>query len=675
MKIRTILTLSLFSVASLPLTLAAQEVSTGVTRLGEITVEAAGPVDQPAGTGPATVVTRDQIERKQAGTLSDVLRGAPGVITANRGDALSSQPNIRGFGGTGHMANDPSSQVALDGVATDGARSYQNMTNMLIDPALLKQATVLTGPLASLAYGSGIAGGTVVLDTIDGADLTEDQIGFRFRQLLGANSNGDGWATSSTLAWQPTRTADFLLNYSRRAQDEQDAGGGVLTGRKGFNLPSWLLKARVRIDETNSVGFSYNRSSSAQRDVPYAQASGSPVFGNVNRDRTGTTAAVTWNHTPAGNDLVDVEVKFSRSEQEINMEAVVPGHPIASLYGGRSEVDTNRLTVKNTALFSTGAVSHRVHAGIDWSRQSNSSTSVILPASSDYRRLGVFAIDNMDFGNELRASFGLRIERQKIEGVTQRGAATGPFSTTARTVGAGIEKGIGLGFTGFASFTYGEALATADVFHQTWPAAYGGAFYGEGVQQSRNWELGVKYQRSDLLQSGDDLTGSITAYQTDVWNAMFGPTTGGTGAYPSYKMRGVDLNLGYASAQGLYADGTLTLANHSEQSYSATAGAVWRDYLYVPANQVALTLGKRWDNGWDVAWSLQAAERRDINGTEHAGWGVNDLSVRYTPQSSILAGATIDFAVENVFDKRYKQTISSLNEPGRNYKLTISKTF
>ncbi|WP_323039355.1 TonB-dependent receptor domain-containing protein [Gemmobacter sp.] len=700
MNMRAIFMLSLFSAASLPLMLAAQETSTTAkaTELDPVTLTGAG-YGTTTGTAPVSTVTAEDITRKQAGTLNDALRDAPAVITAGRGNILRSLPNIRGFGGTSHMANDPSAQVAVDGISTDGSRVYQNSSDMLVDPALMKRISVLTGPLASLEYGSGIAGGTVAMETINGADLTGDQPGIKARQLLGVNSNGDGWVTSSTLAWQPNRSVDFLLNYTRRSLDQQKDGNGTLINSPGFNVPSYLFKARYRINEANSLVFSINRSASAERDVPYGQATGAAAFGNVNRDRVGTVASLAWTYKPTGSDLVDLELKVSRSDQLIEILPLATStgsFGAGATFAGRYDLVTDRVTLKNTARFQTGAVSHELRAGLDWShlrrtaygfdRATGGFSTVPDTAygpSGSYTRMGIFAIDNMDFGNDLRVSTGARIERQKIQGRRVMGAATtyGPFETTARNIGFGVEKGLGRGFTAFGSAAYSEGLATLDVFHFTSPTR-GGMYYGDTLQQNRNYEIGVKYAGDSVFAAGDRLTGSVSMYRTNVRHALFGPSTGGTSEYLGYKMQGVELAARYDMASGLYAQGVVTLADHKEQHYASTGtviGAVWSDYLYNPGNQARLTLGKRWANGLDVSWSLQAQEKVKIVGktttTTHPGWGVNDLNISYTPQSGVLAGATIDFGIENVFDKTYKPTIAYLNEPGRNFKLTISKTF
>lgn len=671
MRPSALFTSSLFTAAAWPLILAAQQAPVPQVRLDEVVLTATD--EGPAGTAPVATISADEIARRQAGSVADILRDVPGISTAHRGNMLSAAPNIRGFGGTAHMASDPSVQVAIDGTNTDGGRVYQNVTGQVADPALLRSASVLKGPLASLEYGSGINGGTVRLDTINGADLTGGQPGYRFRQLLGANSNGDGWVTSSTLAWQPDDRFDFLLNYSRRRLAEQEDGNGDTIPNEGYNLPSLLVKARYRIDEANTVTLSYTDSKSAERDVPYAQATGSPIFGNVNRDREGSVASVAWNYDPAGNDLIDLELKYTRSEQVVDIEALVPGTP-AAMFEGRYNLDTDRITLKNTARFANAGVAHNLRAGLDWQRQERDAAN--YTPSGRFTRFGVFVLDEMELAGDLNLSAGLRVERQKIEGAQQGGAAFGPFTTTARTAGLGVEKGLGAGFSAFGSFTYGEGLATLDVAPSL--SATRGTYYGDTVQKSRVWEAGLKYAGNDLVAAGDRLTASASAYQTVIWDALYGVSTSSTAEYTGFTMRGVELEARYDMAQGFYARGSLTINNHSEDYYSSTAGLVRQDYIYTAADQLTLTVGQRWRE-FDLAWHMHAAKGVELarpgTTSEGPGWAVHDLTLRYEPETGPLAGLAVDLGVENVFDRQYKNNLSYLAEPGRNFKLSLARTF
>ena len=659
--------------------LLAQDATQPRVLLDQVNLEAqeAG-AEGPAGAGPVTLIGADAIGQSQPTSLADVLRDVPGVNSTNRGNLLTSSPNLRGFGGAPHMNSDPSTRVLLDGVGTDGGRVYQNSNTMIVDPALMKSVGVAMGPLASLEHGSGIVGGTVRVDTINGADLTGDQVGMRFRQMLGANSNGDGWVTSSTLAWQPSRAVDFLFNYTRRALgNDQKDGAGKEVGLDGYNVPSLLLKARVKVDDDNTLTFSWNRSSSAERDVPYAQMTDSPLFGNVNRDRKGTVGAITWNYKPQGSNLIDLELRASRSKQDIDITALNPRNATTAMFAGRYNLVTDQVTLKNTARFNTGSVGHVLRAGLDWQRQERDNANY-TPAGK-LRRTGVFAIDEMDFGNELKASLGARFEHQSIDGWTKaaRGQTQptryGKYDTDARTLGLGLEQGFGGGFTAYGSFTYGEGLPTLDVF--TTRSATRGSYYGQDVQQSRTWEGGLRYQGADVFSAGDSLSASIGAYRTDIWNALYGPSSSTTAEYVAYSMRGIEAQARYSMASGFYARGGVSLTDHKERYHAAATGTVWRDYLYLPGNQLSFTLGQKFDNGVDLSWNMLANEKVTINDKRHAGWGVNDLRVSYSPTSGILEGTTLNFAIENIFDKTYQNSMSYLKEPGRNISFTIARTF
>lgn len=653
MRSPALFTLALLALSTSPLALSAQDVD-----LQPLSLDAAA--QGTAGTAPTVRLSADDIARSQGATLQDVLRGVPSVTATRRGDMLNSGVTIRGFGANYHYPDDPATKFVVDGDTSGSTRIYQNASGMISDPALLRQVDVSTGPLASLEYGSGITGGAVSAQTINGSDLTEGRNGFRFRQMLGAHSNGNGWVTSSTAAWQANERFDMLLNFTRRAQDTQEDGAGQDIPRPGFNLPSLLAKARFKIDETNTLTFSHNRFQTSERNVPWASATGLSNFGNVNREREGATTGLSWTHAPAGNDLIDAELRLSYTDQVQDIELVDPAlFPLVGDAEGRHNIETTRLSLKNTARFRTGDIGHTLRAGLEWTHEDRARDGAVIASGKD-KRLAFFAIDRMDFGNELVATLGLRLENQKL---TNSGVLAGAEqSRNARTLGLGLEKGLGHGFSVFGSVTYSEALPTFDVIGSA----------GENVQQARTWEGGVKYFGSDLIGAGDQLTASATAYRNDVWNGIFG-----TGSNATLKMKGVELSADYRAAAGWYARGVANLSDHETLS-----GAEWLRYGYTTGNTASLTLGQTFGNGVDLSWTVSGQEGITIGANDHKGFGVHDVKVSYTPKAGVLAGMTVDFGVENVFDKQYHHASTGMSrgaavteEPGRNLRLTVSKTF
>jgi vitamin B12 transporter len=123
----------------------------------------AGRVAQPLEETPAavTVVTREDIERQQAKSVPDVLRGLPGVTLANQGGpGKQSSLFLRGTE-SDHVL------FLIDGVkvgsATSGTTPIENLPVELVE-----RIEVVRGPRSSL-YGSEAIGGVVQVFTRRGA--------------------------------------------------------------------------------------------------------------------------------------------------------------------------------------------------------------------------------------------------------------------------------------------------------------------------------------------------------------------------------------------------------------------------------------------------------------------------------------------------------------------------
>ena len=109
---------------------------------------------------PVTVITREDIERAQVGTLPDLLRSQVGVsLSNNGGPGKVSELRLRG-------ANADQVLVLVDGVAigsaSSGTASFQDLPLELID-----RIEIVRGPRSSL-YGSEAMGGVIQIFTRKG---------------------------------------------------------------------------------------------------------------------------------------------------------------------------------------------------------------------------------------------------------------------------------------------------------------------------------------------------------------------------------------------------------------------------------------------------------------------------------------------------------------------------
>ncbi|MGX2039365.1 TonB-dependent vitamin B12 receptor [Methylocaldum sp. MU1018] len=122
-----------------------------------------------------TVIDRDEIERRQAQSVQDVLRGVPGLsVTNNGGLGKNTSVHLRGTE-SGHVL------VLIDGVragsATNGAMAFQDIP---VDQ--IERIEIVRGPRSSL-YGSEAIGGVIQIFTRKGRE------GFKPYLSFGAGSH------------------------------------------------------------------------------------------------------------------------------------------------------------------------------------------------------------------------------------------------------------------------------------------------------------------------------------------------------------------------------------------------------------------------------------------------------------------------------------------------------
>ncbi len=624
---------------------------------------------------PVTNIDQEEIDDRQANTVAELIDSVPGVTLVNGSTPQGSGINIRGYGANGTFGTDQKVLILVDGATTGAEELYRIGNQLFTDPQLYKSVSVIRGTVGSFEYGSGVVGGVVQLETKDASDFTGGEPGFRFRQTLEGYSNGSGFASSSILAWQPNRQTEFLFNYTYRDQSDQKDGNGETIGNSAFTLPSLLAKGKYSFGDNleHSITASWNQSSSEERDVPYDSfGTTADAFGNVDRDIETRIAVLRYQYRPAGNDLVDLDVNLSYSEQSID-SSYVPGSSslegtpffpgIRALADATHNYETTKLTIKNSAYFQTGAASHDLRFGVEFiDRERLDAPSA--PGGTD-RRVALFAVDDIQFGDQLTVTPALRYETQDIKG---NGDAAVPFNASydndALMGGLSARYEFASGFAVFAGGAYTESLPIIDDL--------GTPLYMTQPEKSRTWEAGFSYDRGDIFAAGDVVRAKVNLYSTDLWDIT--SYVSGTPSLPLSKVEteGVEIEASYAHATGFYVDFNANIVSATEFS-AAGIGSPWRNE---PTDSARITLGKRFGETLDVSWEIFGARSGlDSSGGPVGGYGVNTLRATYLPQEGALAGFELRAGIENIFDKAYQPNLSTRISPGRNFKLTVAKTF
>lgn len=636
--------------------------------LGTIVVESKREVQTDTATAE-TVVDLDEIEDRQAGTIAELVDSVPGVNLVNGGSPVGSGINVRGFGATGTYGTDQKVGIQVGGATKGSEELYRIGTQLFTDPDLYREAVVLRGMGGTFEFGSGYFGGLLRLEPIQAADLTGGAPGFAFKETLQYSSNGDGLASSSTAAWQPTENFEVLGNYTWRKQGVQDDGDGTPRSEDGYTLPSWLLNSRLTFGETgaHSLSLLLSRTETDRSDVPYDSfGTTGDQFGNVDRATEDSTAVLGYAYDAPGTDLIDLEVDLSYSDQKIEQE-YVPGSSICEVVdcgfpfppGGFPTVnadhryETTKLTAKNTALFDTGAVSHDLRIGAEYIRRERKEASAAPGGTED--RVALFAVDDMRMGR-LTVTPQLRYETQEIGG-----DGYDDYDNSALMGGVSARYAFSGGLSVLGGAYYNENLPILDDLGTP-------AFMTE-PEKATTFEAGLSFDGRDLLAAGDALALKAMAYDTHYWSVS--SYSSGGAHYSQVDLSGLELEAAYSLANGVYVDLNANIA----RGEGVLPGAGKSDWEGIPADQLRMTLGKRWGETLDLSWEVVTDAEMTRSATPSPSFTVHNLRATYRPQSGVLEDTELRVGLENLTDEYYTPHLATRPAPGRNLKLTLSKTF
>lgn len=606
----------------------------------------------------ATTIDQEEMEDRQASTIAELVDSVPGVTLINGQTPQGSGINIRGFGSNSTYGSDQKVIIQVDDADVGAEELYRIGTQLYTDPALYKTVDVVRGMAGTFEYGSGAVGGLVRLETKDASDFTGGVPGFKLRQTLQFSTNGNGASSSTIAAWQVTDTFEVLGNYTYSMQNDQVDGAGVTIGNSAFGLPSWQLKAKKTFGSgDHSVSFSLTDTNSDESDVPYDtfETTGGS-FGNVDRQTHSRTGTLKYNFNP-NNDIVDLDVILSYADQQIDQSYVSGSSPLEvtpswpflqPLVNANHRYETTKLTVKNTSRFDTGSLSHELRFGIEFKQKDRLAASS-APGGTD-KRTALFVVDDIKIGNHLTMTPALRYESQSI------GDGTASYSNDALMGGVSAINKWDNGFAVFGSAGYTENLPIIDDM--------GSVAYMTQSEKAHTFELGFSYDKVDAFTPGDDLSLKINAYQTKLWDVT------SYSSVAAAKVKGIELEAAYSLAGGMYFD--LNANMQRGDITSPTPSTYWKG---IPADQLRLTIGKKWDQEFDLSWEIVANREMRRATTTTSANTTHNLRATYRPQSGVLEGTELRIGIENAFGLDYTPHLATRKAPGRAIKFTMSKTF
>lgn len=627
---------------------------------------------------PVTRVDQEEINDRQGDTIAELTDSVPGVTLVNGGSPQGSGINIRGFGANGTFGTDQKVAIQVDGASVGAEEIYRIGTQLFTDPALYRSVEVIRGTVGSFAYGSGIVGGVVRLETVDASDFTLGAPGVKVRQTLQFSTNGDGLTSSTILAWQPSEDLEFLANYITRQQDDQIDGGGNTIGASAFDLPTGLIKGRYTFGQNRdqSITLSFSDTTTDEKDVLYDTfVTTADAFGRVDRQTDSRTAVLEYAYAPATNDMIDLTVTLSYADQKIDQEYVpgssscetdptICGFPFPTGGFGVTNADlryeTTKLNISNTSLFSTGAIDHSLLAGVEFIEKKRLDAAS-APGGTD-SRIAIFAVDEMQIGEAWTITPAVRYETSNIEGSTAPNDTS--YENDALMGGLSVRYAFQSGFAVFGSAAYTESLPILDDL--------GNSALMEQSEKSTTYELGGSYNGFDVFSTGDELSFKANLYQTVTKDITSYTVSGMFGTYPDrVETEGLEIEAAYVMADGFYVDANANIVR-AKEIRDDRSSVDWRN---LPADSLRLTVGRKFGDELDLSWETVANASISRNGDKTDGFVVHNLRATYVPQTGILEDTEIRLGVENVLDLEYQPSLSTRPATGRNIKLTLARTF
>ncbi len=570
-----------------------------------------------------TVIERADIERQQARSVPEVLRGIPGISLAQNG-------------GAGHLTtlflrgtNSDHVLVLIDGVpvgsATAGLTALENLPL-----AQVERIEVVRGPRSSL-YGSEAIGGVIQIFTKKGGGALTPQFSITGGTLntssvtAGLSGGGEhGWFNLGTNLDRTDginacsgRPAPFAgCGVIQPDRDRYRNLGVSLRGGYAFSdavqFDAHLLRSENRADYDGSI-FAGD-TARADQQVVGASATFKPL--------------TAWTVIFAGGQSWDLARAY--------LDGIDPQRV--------STFETTRTTGSVQNNFALTPTQH-ISLGVDALSDAIASSTTYHVTSRD--NVGSFGAYQGQFG-AVRVTLGLRQDDNQQFGTHATGSAA---------LGYQFDNGLQL------TLAHGTAFK-APSFNNLYYPNYGNPALDP--EQSRSWELGA----SGALPLALDAAGrwGLNLYQTEIDDLIqFNPATWTAANINRARIVGVEAT---ATAR-LFAwdvNANVTVMNPEDRSPGSTRGNV----LARRPEQTAQVAIDRQFERWSVGSTVFFAGRRfddPANTTRLDGYALVDFRTEYALNSTWQVQARL----ENAFDEHY-ETSAWFNQLGRAAYLTLRYT-
>lgn len=611
------------------------------------------------------VIDASDIAHQQSNDIGATLDHLPNVTLSGSPRPSGESIQIRGLSGDRVLK-------LVDGVRMSLAAPH--MSDLFIDPGLVKKVAVQRGP-ASVLWGSGALGGVVNVQTVDATDLLKPGQSYGARLTSGYQSVSNGWFTSAAGYGMLTDHLDGLISVGHRDNGNVELGNGSKLPHSGYRETSFLAKTKYFLDANHFVALSH-RGERLRGNAPTNPGEPSGVENPlVARKITLGTTKLEWRMQPEASTWLDLNAHISHTHTRVNETALAGGgHDTTKV--GRVGLD-----IVNTSRFGLGVGgAHALTYGLDGFRDHARAISK-AEANGNRRLLGVFMQDAISWGH-WTVTPGVRFDHYHSESRLNIAPDQnkGELSSQLGVVWQARDW-----LAVYAS--YAEAFRAPSL-----KELYAAGFHFGANQflanpelkpeKAANKEIGLRANWDGLLSRHDQLQFTLSVFRNDVDDFIDTivivqplpnpPYVGGTTRSENVtdaRLQGFETSARYRSDRWFAA-----------LSYGQTRGenrTKNQPLAAIAPHRWVLELGYTdlpWNGRITVRTTLAAAQQRVPAGGSiepTAGYTTYDLLTSWFPVKDLR----VDVGVHNLTDKAYRRHNAVIEETGRNIAASLTWTF
>lgn len=669
--------------------------------------------------------SKDSLLSKQATSVADALEDIPNVDIRGGSRSIAQKPNIRGL-------SDNRVVQVIDGVRQNFDLAHRG--SYFLPMSLIQEIEVIKGPSSSL-WGSGALGGVVAMRTPNALDLLKnnDKFGVKIRQGYQTANN---LSEKDVSVFAANDKFDVLISGFYNNADNLRTGKGNKLNNTAYKQFGGLAKFGWQINDANRVELSHRetrfKQTAPSNNEVENEFTNEQIIDQI-KEFHGSNDGLLPGKQPSESErskfYSGVKTRFGSvsylSDQQIPDQSTVfnyyltPDNPYLNthiaLYNNKTiekeqrkvsgVKDQTKLTTRGINLRNSSELSHISFVyGVDYMRDkistergTNSSDAQFRaePYNANSNTTGVYLIAHIPlFGEKLLLSPSVRYDHYDTSSKTVKYKDNHLSPATKLTWKV----------TNWLDFSakYNEAFRAPSMQERFVSGSHFGAnLAGKYAvnkfvanpnlrpETAKNKEITANLHFDSLFKQGDKFKIEATYFRNDVKdfinlkifndantstsaNGAFLPTKSQYQNITNARLSGIELQAqyqterltlftNYGSTKGRDKDSGEALSN-----IAASKIGVGADYALVKDK---FTVG--------ATITHYAAQHRvpKDHAVTYPSYILTDLRATYAPLKGEWKNLRLDFALENLFDRKYQPAFSLMEGTGRNAKISAVYSF